>query len=215
MARLFAEAHLQPEQREDDDLRQQGDGEADGDIGDRLDQRHPPCLFHVDRRAVTQIRCCRADLKVLRSSQLPPALTVSTWPATITNTLTPLTVRPSTLQPGSLAQPYGRDVHRIAYLTTPNLSGPCLAGVVTSDCSVLSPVSSPHQRGSVMRFVRVAFFFSGNTPRRGQRHETFFNSGSFPYDGGTTQIREAWLTRFTQLSVTNTAAVSYSLLNVL
>src|SRR5512134_746033 len=47
--KVFAEAYPQPEQRKDDDLRQQRDGEADDNVGDRLDQRHPPRLFHAAR----------------------------------------------------------------------------------------------------------------------------------------------------------------------
>ena len=41
IARFSPEDYLQPEQRKDDDLRQQRDGKADDDVGDRLDQRHP------------------------------------------------------------------------------------------------------------------------------------------------------------------------------
>ena len=42
---VFAEADVQPEQRKDKDLRQQGHTEASRDVGDRLDQRHPPRLL--------------------------------------------------------------------------------------------------------------------------------------------------------------------------
>jgi hypothetical protein len=61
--KVFAEAYLQPEQRKDEDLRQQCHAEADGDVGDRLDQRHPARLFaacgvRLRVHAALPLRCC-------------------------------------------------------------------------------------------------------------------------------------------------------------